>query len=286
MKLPKMDLNLETKSPQSFLGLKVTERDKKLLVGLAILILIVLSYYLLYKPLHKVSQKLHTEKTQMDAKVKQAKLDLANESQISRDYEAALTKTNKLAESFFPRVYPYKDRYLLLLENVIYNSGAKALKIEFKDPEIGAVPQDKKPEDKKRLVLPGYPLQVLAEIINAAQPGYVPEKKQINNTNNDEAKKKTKDTDKNLPGDSVLRLPATLEIQGSYAQIKAVITNLEHLNRKIVIEGVSIQKDDQENYQKGTITLAFYAVEKVDNGADPFNAWTIQGNYGKADLFN
>ena len=276
MKLPKMKYD---KNNLKSLRLKATERDKKLLAGLAVLILIVLSYYLLYRPLNNVTQKLQTEKTQMDVKVTQAKSDLANESQISQDYETALAKTNESTAGFFPKVYPYKDRYLVMLESVIRNSGAAALSITFADPEVRAVPL---PEKDKRLVLPAYPLLDLAKKINVAvQPGQT-----VNTATTNRGAEGNKTDAKTIPADAVLRLPATLEDQGGYTQIKAVITGLEQLNRKVALEGVSIEKDRTGTYQKATIKLAFYAVEKVDQGADTFNAWTIQGSYGKADLFN
>jgi Tfp pilus assembly protein PilO len=278
MKLPKMKYN---KNNLKSLRLKATERDKKLLVGLAVLVLIVLSYYFLYRPLNTIAQKLKTEKTQMDAKVAQAKSDLANEFQISQDYEVALAKTIKNTAGFFPKVYPYKDRYVVMLEGIIGSSGAVAQAITFDDPEVGAVPQQKK---NTNLVLLEYPLLSLAKKINAAgtdQAGTT-----AATESSTETKKDNKADSKTLPADAILRVPATLEIQGSYTQIKAVIAGLEKLNRKIAIEEVTIQKASNENYQKATFSLAFYAVEKVDQGLDPFNAWTIQNSYGKADLFN
>lgn len=280
MKLPKLKYNSNLKS----LLLKASDREKKLLAVLAILILIVISYYLLYRPLDTVTQRIQTEKNQMDVKVTAAKSDLANEYQISQDYEEALAQANKVAAGFFPKVYPYKDRYLVMLENVVKASGATAQMVVFDDPEVGEAPL---PEKDKQLVLPAYPLLDLAQKINAAaQPGNTPPQQQSTAADNTEAAKNTKAAAKTLPSDAVLRLPATLEVQGSYAQIKAVITNLEKLDRKIAIEGVTIQKDIKETYQRATLSLAFYAVEKVDNGADSFNAWTIKGSYGKADIFN
>lgn len=286
MKLPKLKFNIKNQNLKPKFSLKATERDKKLLAVLGVLLLIVLSYYLLYRPLHAVSQKLHTEKTKMDARVKQAKSDLANESIISQEYEAALARTNKSTVGYFPKVYPYKDRYLVMLENIVKNSGAAALKITFDDPEVGAVPL-LDPNKDQRLKLPGYPLLSLAQKINlAAQQENKPGTDNFKFTEAIKAEEKKKPDAKTLPADAVLRLPATLEVQGSYAQIKAVITNLENLNRKLALEGVIIEKDKDGNYQKASLSMAFYAVEKVDKAADPFNAWTIQGSYGKVDLFN
>lgn len=281
---PKFDRqNIKT----SFNLNKVSEREKKLLAGLAVLLVIILSYYILYRPLSAQTAKLKTEKTQVDARVKQAKSDLANESQIAQEYQTILAQTNKNTAGFFPKVYPYKDRYLTMLEGIIRNNGAVALNITFAEPEVGAVPLLEK---DKRLVLPVYPLLSMAQTINAAaQSDQAGKTAVITKTSGTETKKtatEKKAADKTIPSDAILRLPATLEIQGSYAQIKAVITNLENLNRKLALEGIVIEKDKEGSNQKATITLAFYAVEKVDQGADPFNAWTIQGSYGKSDLFN
>lgn len=281
MKLPKLNLKSNKKSLKSSFSLKATERDKKLLAGLGILLLIVISYYILYRPLSAKTEKLKTEKSQIDVRVKQAKSDLANEAVISQNYEAALTKTNKSTAGFFPKVYPYKDRYLVILENIVKASGAAAIQITFKNPEVGAVPL---PEKDKRLTLPGYPLLALAQKINVAAGQ--PITADTSKSQGTETKKSEEKDKKTMPADAVLRLPAALEVQGSYAQIKAVITNLENLERKIALEGVTIEKDKDGTNQKATINLAFYAVEKVDQGADSFNVWAIKGSYGKADLFN
>jgi Tfp pilus assembly protein PilO len=282
MKLSKPKVNRP--NFKSAVSLKqVSDREKKLLIGLGVLLLIVLSYYIIYRPLSAQTAKLKTVKTEVDARVTQAKSDLNNEAQIKQEYETALAQTTESTAGFFPKVYPYKDRYLVMLENIIRNNGAVALKITFADPGVKAVPLPN-PERDKRLILPAYPLLDLAQKINAAQPEKALESSGVPTIAKKSAEKKT--DDKTIPADAVLKLPAILEVQGSYAQIKAVITNLENLNRKLAIEGVVIEKDKEGPSQKATINLSFYAVEKVDQGADTFNAWTIQGSYGKADLFN
>jgi hypothetical protein len=181
---------------------------------------------------------------------------------------------------FFPKVYPDKDQYVLLLENAIKGGGATTFQVEFSDPSVGQVLLT---NEEKRFMLPAYPLLDSAKIINSAYP----KENKINTDSalfgNKKVEKKNND-DKTLKPDSILRLPATVSFKGNYAQIRAVIKNLESLKRALVIKESTIQKD--KDSLMATLIIDFYAVEKVDNGEDVFNSWTVQGSYGKADPFS
>jgi len=270
----KMNINLPT------VTLKVTERDKKLLAVFGVFLLIVLSYYLLYLPMSARLKTLKTEQVNVDDTVAAVQSDLKIEDQILLNYTTVLNKANESSKPFFPKVYPYKDRYILLLEKVITDSGATANGITFSDPEVSGVFQLKQ---AKPFILPLYPLQDLAKKINSANLNGSTQNAPTPGTTNIAAVAPNA-ADKTSPGDAVLRLPTTLTVKGSYAQIRAVIMNLEALKRKVAIEEISIQKDKDAN-MNAAFTLSFYAVEKVDNGVDPFNQWTLQGSYGKVDLF-
>lgn len=259
------------------LTLKVTERDKKLLAVFGVFALIVSSYYFLYQPMSAKIETLQSEKANVDVQVVAATTDLKNEAQLLLAYTTILDKVNINTGPFFPKVYPYMDRYILLLENAVKESGATANKISFSDPVVGAVPQ---PIQDKPFELPSYPLQDLAKKINSANPNAIPERAKPATT-----PKASNTADKAVPADALLRLPATLEVNGSYEQIRAVISNLENLKRAIAIESIDLGTSENGEVT-ANFTLSFYALEKVDNGADSFNLWTMQGSYGKPDLFN
>jgi len=241
------------------------------------------SYYFLYQPMSAKIETLQSEKAKVDVQVVAITTDLKNEAQIVQDYTTILDKVNKNTSPFFPKVYPYMDRYILLLDKAVKASGATANKISFFDPVVGAVPQ---PKQDKRFELPNYPLQDLVKKINSANPNAnsqnapTPEASKLV-----PAAKASNPADKALPADALLRLPATLEVKGSYKQIQGVITNLEILKRAVAIESVDMGTAGAGGVT-AKFTLSFYALEKVDNNADPFNPWTVQGSYGKTDLFN
>lgn len=275
------ELNLRKKVNMPSLNLSVTEREKKLLAVLGVLIFIMLSYYYLYQPLSARIKTLKSEKAKADFQVTAAKTDLAHEGQILQDYKTALDKVNKDTSPFFPKVYPYLDRYILFLEKAAATSGAAITGINFSDPEVGGV---QLPKQDNSLMLPGYTLQDLAKKINKANLNVNPQ-----STSTPEAPRSAgtaaNSANKALPADALLRLPSTLEIKGSYTQIRALITNLENLKRAVAIESLDVTSGDSGGLS-ARLTLSFYALEKVDNGADPFNLWTVQGSYGKSDLFN
>ena len=278
MSFPNLNLNKKINIPS--VTLKVTERDKKLLAVFGVFILVVLSYYFFYLPMSAKMESLKTEQVKVDDKVAAVQSDLKIQAQILLDYTTVLNKANESSKPFFPKVYPYKDRYILLLEKVVTASGATVNGITFTDPVVSGVLQSKQ---DKPFILPSYPLQDLAKKINSANASGNPQ-----NAPTPEVSKPagaiTNPADKALPADAMLRLPATLAVKGSYAQIRTVITNLEALKRTVAIEGISIGMDKDASI-KADFILSFYAVEKLDNGVDSFNQWTLQGSYGKADLF-
>ena len=277
MSMPNLKLNTKIKLPT--LTLKVTERDKKLLAISGVIMLIVISYYFLYQPMKAKTEILKNEQTKIEAQVTAVQSSIKNEVKIIQEYTTVLNKVNERSGPFFPKVYPYKDRYILLLEKIVTASGATAGKISFTDPVVGEVPM---PKQSKPFELPGYPLQDLAKKINSANsPLNAPTAEAAKPVT---AAKASNPADKAMPADALLRLPSSLEVKGSYAQIRALITNLENLKRAVAIEGV-----DMVTSEDGTVTanftLSFYALEKVDNAADLFNSWTVKGSYGKTDLF-
>lgn len=267
------------KEGKPFLTTQITERDKKLLAVMGLFLLILLSYMLLYKPMSSKIQTLETEKGKVDEKVAQAKNSLENEAKIQEEFSTLLKETNEKSSRFFPKVYPYKDRYIIMMENVVKASGATAPKISFAEPEAGSVPQ---PEDRS-LALPEYPLSKLAEQINSLYET-AEDLNQKKESKPAASEKKAAAKSKELPADTLLRIPATMELQGTYAQLRAAVRAMEGLNRTIAIEEVTV--NEKENVLSAKLNLIFFAVEKVDNGADSFNNWTINGAYGKTDPFN
>jgi len=277
MKLQKPNLQGK-KIGKLSLDVKITERDKKLLMVLGVVIIIALSYYVLYLPMSASLESLTADKEVMDQKVAAAKSDLENEQSIVKAYETQLANGMEASEAFFPGVYPYKEQYVLLVEKIVKGSGATLTNLEFSDPEVSGVVM---PEDN-RYLLPAYSLQQEADTINQAYSDQLA--KEIPTAAGTSQSTATTGEEKTLPADAVLRLPTTIEFTGSYAQYRTVVTSLEKLNRAIALEAVEAKED--EKGLKFILTVSFYAVEKVDNGEDTFNAWTIKGSYGKSDPFN
>lgn len=259
------------------LNVQVTERDKKLLAVLIVVLIIALSYFLLYLPMSLEIETLKTNKIAMDEKVAAAKSDLENEQNIIKAFETELVKGKEASGAFFPQVYPYKDRYILLLEEVLEGSGVVINSINFSNPAVGGVTIPA----NTGFLLPGYPLLDQANKINIMYPDM-----EKNEDNPKKPQETTTAQDKNaLPPDAVLKLPVMINFQGSYAQYRSVISSFEELNRTIALEGVNI-KEGEAGGIDAILTVSFYAVEKIDNGEDLFNSWSVEGNYGKADPFN
>lgn len=272
-------ISLKNKEGKKFTAADITSRDKKLLIVIGILLLILISYYLVYRPLSARLAVIGAEKQAVDERVAEAKDNLANEAVILQGFETALANANTKAERFFPKVYPYKDRYVIMMENVVRASGATAVSIQFDDPAVSGVQLP----DPNIFTLPGYFLSDMAAKINSVAQNQTAETAQSQSTSGVVAA--GEQTNENeLPKDAVVMLPATMQLQGSYVQIRAAIAAIERQNRAVAITGITL--NEREATLTADFDLVFYAVEKVDNGADRFKAWTLNGTYGKSDIFN
>jgi type II secretory pathway component PulM len=95
---------------------KMSQRDKKLLMIVGVIFILFLSYYFLYRPMSAKIDSLQAEKAVMDETVAKAENDLRNEAVINKTLDKELVRGKESAAAFFPKVYPYKDRYALLLK--------------------------------------------------------------------------------------------------------------------------------------------------------------------------
>ena len=271
----------KSKLSRASFKLTVTARDKKLLVVLGFILFLAVNYLLIFKFLIVEMAKLEHEADEANIKVSAARADLENEANIIKEYEILLAQTKDKANVFFPKTYPYKDRYILLMDNVVKSSGATALRLNFDYPEVGAVPL----AEPENIRLPDYPLLDLAAKINSLAKNPAVGRESDKNPAAEPEAGKTIIPSKTLPADAVVRMPSTLEFEGSYAQARSVIKSLEDLERTLAIESIAIEKAKESSLVRVQLNLAFYAVEKVDNGTDPFNGWHLEGNYGKEDPF-
>lgn len=252
---------------------KITERDKKLLVVLGVVLVLFLSYYFIYRPLSSKIELLQAEKAVMDKTVATAKDDLQSEEIIKKTLAAELEKGKISASVFFPKVYPYKDRFVLLLENIMNASKVSLNSVKFSDPRVSSV----KTPIVKGLNLPNYPLLDAAYKINR-----IYSKKNDDNKLNSQNKNVTQPK-ADVTSDAVMILPCELVFEGDYIQVRQIIGAFESLKRTISLEEVSIS--EQDGILQVNLKLSFYAVEKIDNGEDQFNIWAIKGSYGKANPF-
>lgn len=260
------------------LDTKLTDRDKKLLIVLAVVVVITLSYYVLYNPLSAKLSEVKAERLVMDQRVAQAKDDLANEQMIIQQYNTELQNGIEASSAFFPKVYPYSDRYVLLMNRLLRGNGVTVTGIRFSDPVVGAVSIP----SKNSFSIPNYPLGNNAYEINQAYPEM---QEAIDSANAmGSIAPEAAQSDSATTSDAVIRLAVSVDFEGSYGQYRAVISSLEKLNRAIALESVNVTKKEAVVTVK--MELVFYIVDKIDNGTDDFNAWTITGTYGKSDPFN
>lgn len=271
----------KSKSPRLFFNLTFTAREKKLLMVLGFTLFVAINYFLIFKMLILNVTDLQNEKDAIDIQVTTARADLENEANIIKEYEALLAQTKDRAGVFFPKTYPYKDRYILLIDNVVKSSGATALKLNFDYPQVGAVPLAE-PED---INLPDYPLLNIAARINSLAKNQAAGSESDKNLATEPEVNKTISPTKTLPPDAVVRISSTLEFEGSYAQARSVIKSIEDLRRTLAIESMAVEKNKESNMVRVQLNLAFYAVEKLDDASDPFTGWNLEGIYGKEDPF-
>ena len=100
------------------------------------------------------------------------------------------------------------------------------------------------------------------------------------NASTDSNKKDSKDAKKN----TVKYIKCEVKFEGSYDGINKLLYAISQNDRKIVVNSIKLSSDTKTGI-KGTLSLEFYSVPKIDDDLQKYLEWNLNNNYGKSVPF-
>lgn len=243
--------------------MKLTEREKKLIIVLIILIATIVYYrFILQPPLNKL-KILNETKNDKRLKAEQIKSQIKLKEKVNDEYKILGYKINNISSRYFSEIN--QENIILIIDNVLKQSGIRESSISFSDISIKDLNSDEETDNEETT------LHELA--------------REINNDVLELEKESDKDTEKNINENSQVEgMTAVINYEGSYNQLLKFISLIEHNEKKIVINMINAVMN--EGVLQGSIILEFHAIPSLINANEEKYNWDFYNNYGKYNPFS
>lgn len=243
--------------------MKLTNREKMLLMVLGICVLLASLYYAVIRPQLNFVANLEKQATEYSQVIKGIKLKASADNPIYKEYKVVNAKVQGITVRYYPSII--QEKILLTIDNIIKDSGLKVSSITFTEP---ASIQLNKGQAKVEATQENK-LQAIANHISGSKQT---------------AEKQEKPSVKAEALEPVEGMTVSVAFEGTYSQFYSMVSSIEKLNRSIVINEVKIASNRSESLA-GTMLLDIYAIPKPFNQDQEYLNWNSQGEYGKADPF-
>jgi type IV pilus assembly protein PilO len=245
--------------------MKLTNREKKLLTFLAILLFGFVYYQFVYTPqAERITQK-SNELAVLNKKANILKEQVISDKALEEKYKVINSKDLLASARFFP--FMMQEKIITILDDMINETGLKVSSISFSKPEIGEIQNERNIEEQ--------PSTLLSETVGAyfGENSTIATSTEIYNTNTSEEKPK------------IEKMNATINFEGSYDQLTDFIKEIEDFDKKILIESISLAGEKERGEDVlGNMILNFYAIPKMQIEEEYFK-WEYEAEYGKNNLF-
>lgn len=258
--------------------MKLTKREKFLLLSLSVLILIVGYYKFILAPQLVRIEQLRSEVEEYSNKVKTAKAVMSKNNKIHKEFKIINSKIIYGSQRLFPSII--QEKYITIIDEMVEKSNIEVSSIGFTNEEIGTI--DIKETEKESEI---YYLKQLVEEYHGefdASSNSEEDSQEKNNENRENS-----DSSEEGLNTQLENMTATINFEGKYEDIIDFIKSIEAFDKKIVVKNLSLS-NPEEGSMVGNILLDFYAVRKLrPNDQDKnYLKWDIVNEYGRENPFN
>lgn len=244
------------------LKLKLTNRERKLVAVLGVLLAAAVLYYVIIKPQLDMVSKLEIKAKQYDIVIKDMRAKASPDNPAYKQYNELYSKTAELISPFYPDII--QEKLILMLEDKINKANIAVSTITFTEP----APTDMKAQQPVQQPQQSDELKALTE--------------QLNNNGSSANKPAPSKADEKTP--IINKMTATINFKGGYSQIYSFIKSIEAENRSIACSSLTIDSSE-DGMLNGVLILDFYSIPKAISQDGDYLNWDIQNTYGKPNPF-
>jgi len=275
--------------------MKISNREKAMLLALGIFVIGILYYQFGYITLVKMVEEKTTIKNDIQEKYDNA-MNTINSMETQKSKVKMLhAKIDAESEPFYPTIS--QEHIILEIDKLIEDSGLEG-GMTFEAKEVKGVESLKKSEKDKDLEESS--LQDDADNYNYKYGESKEDKTTISekndtkdpNKNDQELKKSeqssntksTKDA-KSDETSTVTQIKVNVDFNGSYENVVKFLKALGEYNKKIPVYTINMSEKSLEEV-KGSVNMIIYSIPKIDGEMSEYLKWTLNNTYGKSQPFN
>lgn len=283
--------------------MKMTVREKIMLMVLGGVAVVALFYYFLVTPQLDKLVSLRTEQQKILQEVKRVKAEVATLDSVTKQSEEMDARIAEKTTRFLPVIL--QDKLTTVLNGLIQKTAVKAQSAGFAVMKVVPLEAPKEAPKQESLVN-----QMVDEYkkVNGQTTGEKTEQngqqaqqsnQQAGQSNGasqkDQNSQKTQQNQNAKTAQAQAQsqqqqnlaegLTVTIQFTASYEQLMQFVKSMEALNRTILVNNLVISKAEG-NLLKGSIMIDFYALPKIQEQDQDYFRWPYNGAYGKSNPFN
>lgn len=251
--------------------MKMSQREKFLLILVSCILVVVLYYQFIFVPQQEKLTVLEGQLMEVQARHDQVMSNIATLPQRQEKIKGLTASISERTSTYYPTLI--QEKVILELNEIIEETGIMAT-ISFST--ISA--QNVQGLSAGEYVKPQSSLEPLVDEINELQ--------------SDQQENLESDNNQTPSSDGVGTSSASAEVltvsmtfNGSYEVVKTFIDTIQNWKYNLVITNLSLSPQSETDVA-GSFNLEFYAVPKLKNQDQAYLEWTLNNTYGKEMPFS
>lgn len=275
--------------------MKISKREKLMLLVLGIFALGILYYQFGYTTLVKKVEEKTAQRNEIEEKYNKAMNTINSmESQKSK-VKILNAKINDEAAPFYPTIS--QEHIILEIDKLIEDSGLEG-GMTFETVEVTGVESLKKSENDKGLIESSlqdeadkYKFKygeskdnsnITSEKSNSGDSNKSDQSStSSDNSNTSKSKKDSKSDEQN----TVTQLKLNVDFNGSYENVVKFLKAIGEYDKKIPVCTINMSTKSLEEV-KGSVNMIIYSIPKINDEINEYLKWDLNNTYGKSQPFN
>lgn len=249
--------------------IKITNREKIMLIILAVFIVLGLYYNFIYfRQINKIKD-LNVEKQGYKTKIDELQKDKVLNVKIKKDIKICNAKIYEAVKEFFPSII--EEKIIVILDDMINKNNIQCDSVSITGASDEKVVEKKSNDKKKENALDAMVNQyknIDGVLDNSA-------KKENNKENNKD--------NKNEANQEAKKISIAIAFKGTHDDVMKFIDEIKGFYKRIIIKNLNITAEGDN--LTGNMVLDFYAVPKFEEEDIDYNKWQFDGEYGKTNMF-